>query len=61
MEYSQRLGLSLDDIVSWNRDIPDINKIQIGDKIKVSDPSLSIEKEDHDLMDIISRRLRSIR
>lgn len=52
---AKRLGLSLDDIVSWNRDIPDINKIQIGDKIKVSDPSLSIEKEDHDLMDIISR------
>lgn len=51
---AKRLGLSLDDIVSWNRDIPDINKIQIGDKIKVSDPSLSIEKEDHDLMDIIS-------
>lgn len=52
---AKRLGLSLDDIISWNRDIPDINKIQIGDKIKVSDPSLSIEKEDHDLMDIISR------
>lgn len=52
---AKRLGLSLDDIVSWNRDIPDINKIHIGDKIKVSDPSLSIEKEDHDLMDIISR------
>ena len=52
---AKRLGLSLDDIVSWNRDIPDINKIQIGDKTKVSDPSLSIEKEDHDLMDIISR------
>ena len=52
---AKRLGLSLDDIVSWNRDIPDINKIQIGDKMKVSDPSLSIEKEDHDLMDIISR------
>lgn len=51
---AKRLGLSLDDIVSWNRDIPDINKIQIGDKIKVSDPSLSTEKEDHDLMDIIS-------
>lgn len=51
---AKRLGLSLDDIVSWNRDIPDINKIQIGDKIKVSDPSLSIEKEDHDLMEIIS-------
>lgn len=51
---AKRLGLSLDDIISWNRDIPDINKIQIGDKIKVSDPSLSIEKEDHDLMDIIS-------
>lgn len=47
--------VSKGDIVSWNRDIPDINKIQIGDKIKVSDPSLSIEKEDHDLMDIISR------
>lgn len=54
---AKRLGLSLDDIVSWNRDIPDINKIQIGDKIKVSDPSLSIEKEDHDLMDIISREV----
>lgn len=52
---AKRLGLSLDDIVSWNRDIPDINKIQIGDKIKVSDPSLSIEKEDHDLMEIVSR------
>lgn len=52
---AKRLGLSLDDIVSWNRDISDINKIQIGDKIKVSDPSLSIEKEDHDLMEIVSR------
>lgn len=52
---AKRLGLSLDDIVSWNRDIPDINKIQIGDKIKVSDPSLLIEKEDHDLMEIVSR------
>lgn len=52
---AKRLGLSLDDIVSWNRDIPDINKIQIGDKIRVSDPSLSIEKEDHDLMEIVSR------
>lgn len=52
---AKRLGLSLDDIVSWNRDIPDINKIHIGDKIKVSDPSLSIEKEDHDLMEIVSR------
>lgn len=52
---AKRLGLSLDDIASWNRDIPDINKIQIGDKIRVSDPSLSIEKEDHDLMEIVSR------
>lgn len=52
---AKRLGLSLDDIASWNRDIPDINKIQIGDKIRVSDPSLSIEKEDHDLMEMVSR------